>query len=322
MIRYLQGLLILAAALLSMQALGQPAFPARPIRFIDPFTAGGNTDVVARIVAKGMSEQLHASVVVVNKPGANAMIGAEYVAHAPPDGYTMLLGTAESLAINPHIDKKVNYDALKDFAEVGIIGTFPFALVINPKLPVKTLAEFVAYAKKQHGQLTFSSWGIGSTSQIAFEQFKQVTGVAMRHIPYQGAAPAITAVEAGNVDAFMVPLTVAVPQASSGKVRLLGITSAQREKSAPDIPTMTEQGYPVVIGGWHVLVVPKATPTDIVQKLNTALNAAVNSKDIHDVLVRQGVDPASSTPAKATQWVESEFDRWGKVATAAHITAN
>jgi tripartite-type tricarboxylate transporter receptor subunit TctC len=261
-------------------------------------------------------------VVVENKPGANAMIGAEYVARAKPDGYTMLLATAETHAINPHIYKKINYDAIKDFSAVGVIGSFPFALVINPKLPVKTLAEFVAYAKAHKGQLTFSSWGIGSTSQIAFEQFKQVTGTDLRHIPYQGAAPAITAVEAGDVDAFMVPLTVAVPQANSGHVKLLAVTSAKRESSAPTIPTMTELGYPVVIGGWHVLAVPKATPKAIVLKLNAALNAAIASKDISDVLLKQGIDPAKTTPDEADKMVQSEWQRWGKITAAAHISVN
>jgi tripartite-type tricarboxylate transporter receptor subunit TctC len=317
---FFETILLLAAAGFSACALGQTPYPDHPVQFIVPFTSGGNTDVVARIVGKGMTEQLKESVVVENKPGANAMIGAAYVARSRPDGYTMLLATAETHAINPHIYKKINYDALKDFSAVGVIGSFPFALVINPKLPVKTLAEFVAYAKAHKGQLTFSSWGIGSTSQIAFEQFKQVTGVELRHIPYQGAAPAITAVEAGEVDAFMVPLTVAVPQAGSGHVKLLAITGAKRESSAPAVPTMTELGYPVVIGGWHVLAVPKATPKAIVLKLNAALNAAIGNKDISEVLQKQGIDPADTTPAEADDMVRSEWQRWGKITTAARIT--
>lgn len=302
------------AMLLSTQVGAQEVFPSRPVHFTVPFTAGGNTDAVARIVAKGMSEQLKGSVVVMNKPGANGMIGTEYVAHSQPDGYTLLQGTAESLAINPHIYDKVRYDALKDFVAVGVIGSFPFALVVNPKLPVATLAEFVDYARKRPGQLTFSSWGVGSTSQIAFEQFKQITGIDMLHIAYQGAAPAIAAVVAGDVDAFMVPLTVAVPQARGGMVKLLGITSAQREKSAPDIPTMTEQGYPVVIGGWHVIVVPRETPADVVGKLNAALNGALQDKDVRAVLTAQGLTPANTTPAEAMQWIRTEYERWGGIA--------
>jgi len=250
------------------------------------------------------------------------MIGTEYAAHSKPDGYTLLQGTAESLAINPQIHDKVRYDPLKDFTAVGMIGSFPFVLAVNPKLPVATLADFVDHARKQPGKLTFSSWGVGSTSQIAFEQFKQVAGIDMLHVTYQGAAQAITAVVAGDVDAFLVPLAVAMPQAQSGRVKLLAITSAQREKSAPDIPTMTEQGYPVAIGGWHVIVVPHGTPADVVDKLNAALNAALKSKEVSDVLIAQGLNPASTTPAQATQWVRTEYERWGAIARAAHISVN
>lgn len=310
------------ALLTSAQAYAQSNYPDRPIRFIVPFTAGGNTDVVARIVGKGIAEQLKASVVVENKPGANAMIGAEMVARSQPDGYTMLLATAETHAINPHIYKKINYDAIKDFSAVGVIGSFPFALVVNPKLPVTNLAEFVEYAKKNKGKLSFSSWGVGSTSQIAFEQFKQVTGVDMLHVPYQGAAPAITAVTAGDVDAFMVPLTVAVPQAKGGRVKLLAVTSDTREDSAPDVPTMKELGFPVVIGGWHVIGVPSATPKDVVAKLNAALNAATRDPSIRETLEKQGVDPKETTPAEADAMVKAEWQRWGDIVDSAHISAD
>jgi tripartite-type tricarboxylate transporter receptor subunit TctC len=194
--------------------------------------------------------------------------------------------------------------------------------VVNPKLPVNTLAEFVAYAKDHKGKLSYSSWGVGSTSQIAFEQFKQVTGVDILHVPYQGAAPAISAVTAGDVDAFMVPLTVAVPQAKGGRVKLLAVTSDTREDSAPDVPTMKELGYPVVIGGWHVVAVPSKTPKDVIAKLNTALRAATHDPSIRDTLEKQGVDPADTTPEQADAMVRDEFKRWGDIAEAAHITAD
>ena len=316
---------ILAALLLALplQALAQTkAFPDHPLRLVVPFTAGGNVDVVARTVAQGLTEQLKQSVVVENKPGANAMIGAEFVARAPSDGYTLLLATAETHAINPHIYKKISYDALKDFAPVGVIGYFPFALVINPKLPAQNLAEFVEYAKKNAGKLSYSSWGVGSTSQIAFEQFKQTAGINLLHVPFNGAAPAVTAVAAGQVDAFIVPLTVAVPQSKSGRVRLLGITTAQRAASAPDIPTFTEQGYPVVIGGWHVVAAPKGTPRDVVARLNAALNAVIAQKEIRETLEKQGLSPANTSPDDAEKMLQAESQRWGKVAREASITVD
>jgi tripartite-type tricarboxylate transporter receptor subunit TctC len=234
----------------------------------------------------------------------------------------LLLATAESHAINPHIYKKVNYDAVKDFSAVGVIGYFPFALVIYPKLPAQNLAEFVELARRNKGKLNFASWGVGSTSQIAFEQFRQTTGVDAVHVPFQGAAPAITALAGGQVDAFMVPLAVAVPQAKSGRLRMLGVTTAQRATSNPDIPTLSEQGIPVVSGGWHVIVVPKATPGDVVAKLNTALNAALGGREMRETLQKQGIDPASTTPAEAEKMLQSEWQRWGKVARDAAIAAD
>ncbi len=314
---------LVATLLPAASALAQPkVFPDHAVRLIVPFTPGGNADVVARMVAQGMSEQLKQSVVVENRPGANAMIGAEAVARAAPDGYTMLLATAESHAINPHIYKKVNYDAVKDFTPVGVIGHFPFALVINPKLPVQNLAEFVDHAKKNKGKLNFASWGVGSTSQIAFEQMKQTTGIDLVHVPYQGAAPALTAIAAGQVDAFMVPLSVAVPQARSGRVKLLGVTTAQRVATASDIPTLSEQGVAVVSGGWHVLVVPKATPADVVMQLNRALIATTSAPAMREALLKVGVDPANTSPMDAEKMLVAEWQRWGKIARDAAVQAD
>jgi len=312
-----------AAAFACTQAFAQPAsYPDRPLRLVVPFTAGGNVDIVARIIAQGLSEQLKQSVVVENRPGANAIIGAEAVAHAAPDGYTMLLGTAETHAINPHIYKKLSYDPMKDLVTVGIVDEFPFSLVVSPKLPVSNLGEFIAYAKKQPGKLNFASWGIGSTSQIAFAQLEQLTGIDMVHVPFKGAAPAITAVASGQVEAFIVPLSVAAPQAKSGQVRLLAVTSAARERSMPDLPTATEQGVPLVIGGWHVIAVPNGTPPAIVDRLNHALNTVNARADIRDKLAKLGSAPAKSTVAEAQQMVEAEWQRWGTVVSKAGITAD
>lgn len=317
------NMLAVIVAMASLPAAAQPrAFPDHAVRFVVPFTPGGNADVVARTVAQGMAEPLKQSVVVENRPGANAMIGAEAVARSAPDGYMLLLATAESHAINPHIYKKVNYDAMKDFAAVGVIGHFPFSLVINPKLPAQNLAEFVEYARKNKGKLNFASWGVGSTSQIAFEQFRQATGVDLVHVPFQGAAPAITALAGGQVDAFMVPLAVAVPQAKSGRVRLLGVTTAQRVASNSDIPTLSEQGVAVVSGGWHVIVAPKGTPREVVTQLNAALNVALSARETRETLQKQGIVPANTTPAEAQDMLQAEWQRWGKVARDAAVTAD
>ena len=295
-------------------------FPDHAIRLIVPFTAGGNVDISARTIAQGLTEQLGQSIIVENKPGANTMIGTDFVAKSPTDGYTLLLAGAEGLAINPHVYKKVNYDALKDFSAVGLVGSFPFALVINPKLPVNNLVEFIEYAKARSGKLNYSSWGIGSTSQIAFEKLKQTSGIDLVHVPFQGAAPAITAVAAGDVDAMMVPLSVALPQANSGRIKILGISTEKRIASADFIPTLSEQGVPVVISGWQILVAPKNTPAAVIQTLNQNLNKVINSEATRSSLIKGGINPSPGTPAQANALIESEWSRWGKVAKDAKIS--
>ncbi|MGE0801401.1 MAG: Bug family tripartite tricarboxylate transporter substrate binding protein [Lautropia sp.] len=315
-------LLALGAALLTTAAAAQtPALGDRPVQIVVPFTAGGNVDNVARIIAQGLTDQLKRNVVVENRAGANAIIGAEYVARAAPDGHTLLFATAETHAINPHIYAKLPYEPRGDFVSVGIVSRFPFALVISPGLPAATLGEFVAYAKQQAGKLNYASWGVGSTSQIAFEQLKQATGIDLTHVPFKGAAPAITAVVAGDVQALMVPLSVARPQAASGRVKLIAVTSETRDRSAPDIPTATEQGVPVVFGGWHLLAAPKGTPAAIVDGLNAALNAVTGNPEYAARLDKQGVRAVQSTPAEAGAMAASEWQRWGEVARAARVTA-
>ncbi len=314
------GLLLAVGA---TSAVAQPtALLDRPVRIVVPFTAGGNVDIVARIIAQGLSEQLKVNVVVENKAGANAIIGAEAVAHAEPNGHTLLLGTAETHAINPHIYKKLSYDPMKEFVTVGVVSSFPFSLVVSPKLPVNDLPGFVAYTKQNPGSLNYASWGIGSTSQISFEQFKQATGIDAVHVPFKGAAPAITAVAAGEVEAFMVPLSVARPQAASGRVKLLAITTADRDDTAPEVPTFKEKGVPVVISGWHILAAPAATPAAVVKQLNTALNAVTGSEEYREKLVKQGVRSATSTPEEAQKMVTDEWQRWGSIARSAGISAD
>lgn len=313
--KYSLAVLAIAVASVTQGA----SFPDKPIRLIVPFTAGGNVDNSARTIGQGLSEQLGQSVIVENKPGANTLIGAEFVARANPDGYTLLLGTPESLAINPHVYRKISYEPLKDFAAVGLVGNFPFALVVNPKLPAKNIREFVALAKSAPGKMNYSSWGVGSTSQITFEKFNQVAGIDLTHIPFQGAAPAITAIAADEVQAMMVPLSVAIPQAAGGKVKILGITTGQRFASAPDIPTFQEQGYPVVMSGWHLIVAPKKTSPAVLQTLNQNLNKALETQTTKDALIRIGIEPSPSSIAQANKLMQTEYERWGKTAKDAGI---
>lgn len=297
-------------------------YPDRPVRLVVPFTPGGNVDISARTIAQGLTEQLGQSVIVENRPGANTKIGAELVAKSPADGYTLLMGGAESLAINPHIYKNLSYDSLKDFTGVGTIGNFPFALVINPKLNINNLREFVDYAKSKSSKLNYSSWGIGSTSQITFEKFNQTAGIHLVHVPFQGASPAITAVAAGEVEAMMVPLSVAIPQATNGRIKIIGITSDQRVVSSQTIPTFTEQGYPVVMSGWQIIVAPRNTPSTVIAILNQKLNAILSNKKTSDSLGKIGILPVLNSPNQTNQLIETEFSRWGSIAKSANINAD
>jgi tripartite-type tricarboxylate transporter receptor subunit TctC len=295
-------------------------FPDKPIHIVVPFTAGGNVDISARTISQSLQEKLNQAIVVDNKPGANAMIGADYVAHAKPDGYTLLLGTAETLAINPHFYAKINYDPLKDFTTVGLIGDFPFALVISPNLNIHNVAEFVAEAQKNPRKYNFSSWGIGSTSQIAFELFKNVASIDLVHVPFPGASPAITAVSAGEVQAMMVPLSVAIPQAKNGRVVILGITSKKRVPQAPEIPTFIEQNFPVELSGWHILVAPKSTPSKIIEKLHQALIDSFIQTSTKQNLDRIGINASPMSTQEAQTFFEKEYVRWGTILKNAKIT--
>lgn len=319
--RRLHGVLVFAALMGALAPAQASTFPDRPLRIVVPFAAGGNVDIVTRIVATGLSEALGQSVVVENKAGANGVIGAESVARANPDGYTLFIATAETMALNPFLMKSVPYDPLKDFAAIGLMDDFPFTLTVNPQLPVKSVNDFVTYARANQGKLNFSSWGTGSIGQIAFEQFSQATGIQMQHIPFKGAAPAIMAVATGEVHAFMATLSVARPQAASGRVRILAITTPERDPSAPDIPTLREMGVDVVIRGWHILVAPAATPGPVISRLNGALVSTVRRPDISEKLVGVGVRPVTSTAEEAQAMIRSENTRWRDVARKAGLKA-
>ncbi len=314
--RTLFALALLAGATLAAQAA---PFPEKPVRVIVGFAPGGNVDIVNRIVAQAMGEELKQTFLVENKPGANGALGAEFVARAAPDGYTLVVAVTETHALNPSLRKTLAYDPLKDFASIGLVDTFPFSLVISAKLPANDVKGFVAYAKQNPGKLNFSSWGNGSLSQVAMEQLKQATGIDLLHVPFKGAAPAMTAVTAGTIEAFVAPLSLALPYSADGRVKMLAVTSTRRQDTAPNVPTLMEQGIPVDITGWHVLAAPAGTPADVIATLNRALNIATTRPDVREKLLKAGVQPATSTPQEAQAVIESNFRRWGDVARKAGI---
>lgn len=317
LVRVVSAAGIACAALFSTHAAAQ--FPDKPIRLVVPWPAGGGSDVVARIVAQPMGERLKQAIVVDNRPGANGSIGTTMVAKAAPDGYTLIWVTADTHAIIPHVYPKLGYDARKDFASVGIAGYFPYALVANPNFPASTVAEFSAQAKARPGKVTFASWGIGGSSHVAMEMFMQQAKSQMLHVPFQGAAPAIQAVVAGQVDAMIVPMSVADSYAKAGRLKLIGIASPTRFSGAPDLKTMAEQGVPVNAGTWVGIMAPAGTPPEVLTTLNRALNATVESPQVRESLLKFNTDPSTMTVPQFKAFVDAEYLRWGKTISDANI---
>jgi tripartite-type tricarboxylate transporter receptor subunit TctC len=285
-------------------------YPEHPIKMIVAWPAGGGTDSVARIVARYLGERLKQPVVVENRGGASGIVGTEYVARSAPDGYTIQYTVADSHSINPHVFSKVRYDALKDFTPVAMVGSMPNALVVNPRVDARTVAEFVKIAKANPGKLTYSSWGIGSGGHIRTEAFDRYTGIKMLHVPYQGSGPALAAVIAGTVDAMMVPLGLAEGNIRAGQLRVLAVDTPARVKESPDIPTFTEQGVPLVLTFWQGILVPSKVPADP--------RAQADLARVGVVVGASGVTTLKDTRA----YFDSEYVRWGKVIKEANITAD
>jgi len=255
------------AMLGSRPVLAQGAYPSRNIKMIVPYPPGGTTDLLGRLIAEQIKTGLNAIVVVENKPGAGTTLGAEQVAHSEPDGYTLLMATSTTLAINKWLYKKLPYDPVKDFAPVALVAGVPFALIINPSIPAKTLAEFIAYAKSNPG-LAYGSAGNGSPQHLAAEMMRSAAGIDIRHVPYRGSVPAMLDVIAGHIPFMIVDLQPALQQIKEGKVRVLGVTTPKRVAAAPDIPTIAEgglAGYELV--AWQGVVAPAGTPRPVVDAL-------------------------------------------------------
>ena len=305
------------AALFSTLAAAQ--YPDKAIRLVVPWPAGGGSDVVARVVAQPLSERLKQPVIVDNRPGANGAIGTTAVAKASPDGYTLIWVTADTHAIIPHVYAKLGYDARRDFASVGIAGYFPYALIVNPAFPAASVADFVAQAKARPGKVTFASWGIGGSAHVAMEMFKLQGGFDVLHVPFQGAAPAIQAVIGGQVDSMIVPISVADPHARGGRVKMLGLASPKRFVGTPELRTLAEQGVPVNAGTWVGIMAPAGTQADVLQRLNSALNAVIETPAVRESLLKLNVEPSTMTVEQFKKFVDSEYERWGKTISDARI---
>ena len=321
-----RGLLVLLATLscayaISANAQTSSSWPDKPIKIIVGYSAGGATDVLARLIAVKMSNTLGQSFVVENKPGANSNVGAELVVRAPADGYTLY---AYSIAntINMSLYPKLSYDAIKDFESIGMIAKIPNILVVNPNLPVKTVADYVRYAKESKDGITFASSGSGSSIHLSGEMFKMQAKIQMLHIPYKGSAPAVTDLLGGQVESMFDNAPSALPHIQAGKLRAIAVTSAQRSPSIPDVPTLAESGYPNFdVQSWFALVAPAGTPKIIVEKLNAALNKALLAPDVRQRLQELAATPEPGSPEKMRDFQISEVKRWREVVKASGAKA-
>lgn len=311
----------LAVALVAPSVHAAEAYPNRPIRFIVPFPPGGGNDIVGRIVATKLAEQLRQQVVVDNRGGAGGIIGTQITANAPPDGHTMLVNNI-SLAVNQTLYPKLPYDVRKDLGPVSLLGRQPNVVVVYPGAPAKTMRELIDLARAKPNQIQYGSGGVGTASHLATEMLQLATGVSMVHVPYKGLGPALTDLMGGRIQIIISTLASALPQINAGKLRPLAVTTAQRSSFFPSVPTMDEagiQGYE--FSTWYGLLVPPGTPRPIVERLNRETRSAVESPTVKEQFARQGLEAAASGADEFGTFLNAEVEKWAKVIKASGATA-
>ena len=308
--RFSAALIVMALA----PAAASQDYPAKPVRFVVGFTAGGATDVAARIVAQRLTESLGRTFVVDNRPGASGMIGAELVAKSPPDGYTLLVAPQTSQAVAPSLYPKIPYDPVRDFAPITVIASSPLLLAVHPSVPVKTMKELIALAKAQPGQLTFGSGGAGTAPHMTGELVNLLMGVKMVHVPYKGEAPGVRDLLAGQITLMFSTLPPLLPHVQAGKLRGIAVTSLKRPSTVPDIPTVAESGYSGFdVAAWFGLFAPAGTPREIVNKLHAEVVRVISQPDVREKIAVQGLFVVANTPDEFAAFLKAEIARWAKV---------
>ncbi len=322
----MRGATAVAAAMLAIGALAAPqaraAFPDRPLRIVVPFTPGGGTDLIARQLAKGLTQELGQTVVVENRPGGSTIIGTENVAKSPPDGYTLLMSTFAH-AVNPAIHKKLPYDTERAFAPVAMIGKSPNVLVVSPNSRFKSVQDILAYARANPGKLTFGSYGNGTSAHLAGELFKSLGKVDILHVPYKGAGPGINDLMGGQIDMIFSTSASVSGHIKSGQLRALAVTTQQRSPAYPGVPTVAESGEAgYFVDSWYGVFVPNGTPPAVIDQLNAAIRKASGDPDFRAALELEGLAPDVGTPAALGEYVKQEETRWGRIVREAGITDN
>ena len=308
-----KSLAVVAVASLCWSAVAQ-TFPTKPIKMVVPYPAGGTTDILGRLIGQKLQESMGQPIVIENKAGAATNLGAEAVAKSTADGYTLLLGTNVTFAVNPHLYEKLPLDPLRDFAPIAPIALTQTVLLAHPSVAAKNINELVALAKAQPGKLTYGSYGSGSLAHLAAAQFAAMAGVNMVHVPYKGSAPAMTDLVGGHIDLMFDNIVTALPNAKSGKVRALAVTGAKRSGAAPDLPTVAESGvagYEVI--GWFGFAAPAGTPLEIVRKLNAEVTRALTLPEVRERIITAGADPMSMSPEAFSSFIKADHTRSGSM---------
>jgi tripartite-type tricarboxylate transporter receptor subunit TctC len=296
-------------------------YPVRPVRVVVGFPAGGPSDILARLVAQKLGEATGQQFIVDNRGGASGMIGAELVAKAPPDGYTLLIVPATH-AVNPSLYRKVPFDTTRDFTPVSLVAEGPFMLVVHPSLPAKSVQELIALARRRPGELNYASAGVGGLPHLAGELFKSTTGIRMNHIPYKGAAPATIDLVAGHVTIMFNNMLSAVPHVKGGRLRALGVTTMKRSSAVPDVPTIAESGVKgYEVSGWYGVLGPAGLSAEVLDRLNGAVNRGMRQPEVVKRLAGEGVDAVGSTPEEFAARIRREMTKWSAVVKASGATA-
>ncbi len=311
MLKYALQVVLAAAASISTLSAARAAYPDHPITIVVPYTPGGTVDLLARALGREMSQSLGQQVIVDNRPGAGGSVGAEYVAKAPGDGYTLLMSTNSPLTTNLALYHSLHYDTLRDFVPIVLTGENGLVVVANPTLPVKSFGDLIALAKKQPGALSAGTSGNGTTAHISLAQINKQAGVQITHVPYNGGVPSLTAAMSGEVQITLTDIVPALPLIRDGRLKVLATTSVHRPQVAPEIPTIAESGYPGFnIVAWNGLLGPKGTPGDVAQRLNAEVNRILNIPEVRQQIISLGIDPLGGTSEAFVNLLKEEIPRW------------
>jgi len=310
-----------AAVLIAAPSVAQQDYPNRPIRLIVPYPPGGPTDIMGRLTSDVLAKRLAQNIVVDNRGGAATAIGAELAARSPADGYTLLVSSETTFAVNPALKSRLSYNPERDFAPISLLTTQPYVLAVTLALPVNSVSQLVAYAKANPGKLSFGSAGLGGANHLAGEMFKTVAGIDMVHVPYKGNGPAIVDLIGGQIGLMLGSISSLYPHATAKKLRILAVASSKRSAAAPEIPTFAEGGVPGYrVNGWNCLVAPRGTPRHVIKRLNAEIVAGFSQPEFVARLGKQSIDPAVGTPDQLAAYMKSEIARYRKLIKAIGLT--